>query len=145
MRAGADGPARKLGGMEGTALPVLVYDGDCGFCTAWAGRAATMLDGRARVVPWQQLEHDGLAGLGLTAEEAGDASWWVDGGGRRFGGAASVAKVLEASGGPRRPLGAAMGVPPVSWLAAGVYALVVRLRHRLPGATPECRRSNVTP
>ncbi len=131
--------------MEGTALPALVYDGDCGFCTAWARRAATMLDGRASVVPWQRLGDDGLAGLGLTAKEADHASWWVDGGGQRFGGAASVAKVLEASGGPRRPLGTAMGVPPVSWLAAGVYALVVRVRHRLPGATPGCRRSNVVP
>ena len=35
----AGGPTRKLEAMESTPLPVLVYDGDCGFCTAWARRA----------------------------------------------------------------------------------------------------------
>jgi hypothetical protein len=32
----------------------------------------------------------------------------------------------------------AMLLPPVSWLAAGVYSLVAANRMRLPGGTPAC-------
>jgi predicted DCC family thiol-disulfide oxidoreductase YuxK len=119
-------------------LSVLVYDGDCGFCTSWAERVEPRLEGQARVVSWQDLGLDGLAEHGLSLEDVGRASWWVDPDGSRFGGPKSVAKVLLAVGGPWHLLGRAMLVPPVSWLAAAVYAVVVRLRHRLPGATPAC-------
>lgn len=37
-----------------------------------------------------------------------------------------------------RAAGHAMLVPPISWLAEGVYRIVARNRHRLPGSTPAC-------
>jgi len=119
-------------------LSVLVYDGDCEFCTSWAKRVEPRLDGQARVVSWQDLGPVGLAEYGLSLEDVGRASWWVDADGSRYAGSKSVAKVLLAVGGLWRVPGRAMLVPPVSWLAAAVYAVVVRLRHRLPGATPAC-------
>ncbi len=44
-----------------------------------------------------------------------------------------------AAGGVWGLIGRLMLVPPVSWLAAAVYAVVARNRHRLPGATDACR------
>ncbi|MGH9170291.1 MAG: hypothetical protein ACRD0Z_05400, partial [Acidimicrobiales bacterium] len=35
--------------------------------------------------------------------------------------------------------GRALSVPPLRWLAAAVYPVVARVRHRLPGGTPACR------
>jgi len=107
---------------------VLVYDGDCGFCTSaarWAGgeRAA-----------WQELGAGRLARLGLTVEEARDAAWWVDETGRYRGHLAIGHALAE-----RSPLGRALLVPPLSWLGAAVYPLAARWRHRLPGGTPACR------
>jgi predicted DCC family thiol-disulfide oxidoreductase YuxK len=36
-------------------------------------------------------------------------------------------------------LGWLLLVPPVSWLAIPVYALVARYRYRMPGSTDACR------
>lgn len=120
-------------------LPVLVFDGECGFCTWAATTIARSWTGPAGAVAWQRLGEDCLSGLGLTLDEAREAAWWVDRTGRRFRGHRAVAKALLASHGLKRWLGAVILVPPISWLAAGVYRLVVRYRHRLPGATPACR------
>ena len=57
---------------------MLVFDGNCGFCTWSAHWVARGWRGRARAVPWQALGPEGLAELGLTVDEAGDAAWWVD-------------------------------------------------------------------
>jgi hypothetical protein len=100
---------------------VLVYDGDCGFCTS----AAEWVGGERAA--WQQLGPDGLARLGLTVEDARDAAWWVDET-SRYRGHLAIGHALAA----RSPLGRALLVPPLRWLAAGAYPLVVRLRHRLP-------------
>jgi predicted DCC family thiol-disulfide oxidoreductase YuxK len=125
--------------MDEPARPVLIYDGDCTFCTTWAHRVENAVGATVQVVPWQELGPAGLAELGLSEEEAGRASWWIDPAGRRFRGAKSVAKALVALGGRWRPVGHAIATPPLSWLSSGVYAVVVRLRHRLPGGTAACR------
>lgn len=82
-----------------------------------------------------------MAGMGLCLEDVRSAAWWVDQRGRRYGGARAVAKSLTAARGPARWLGAVILVPPMSWLADAVYPVVSRYRHRLPGATPACRRT----
>jgi len=107
---------------------VLVYDGDCGFCTGAAGFVG------GRRFAWQELGAEGLARLGLTADEARDAAWWVDKTGR-YRGHLAIGHALSQ----RSPLGRALLVPPLSWTGAAVYPLVARWRHRLPGGTPACR------
>ena len=109
-------------------MGVLVYDGDCGFCTSAAGWVG------GRRFAWQELGEGGLARLGLTVDEARDAAWWVDETGR-YRGHLAIGHALAQ----RSPLGRALLVPPLRWLAAAVYPLVARSRHRLPGGTPACR------
>ena len=124
--------------MPATRVPVLVYDGGCGFCTSVAADISGRWRLPATAVAWQSLGEDGLAELGLTPEMAQQAAWWVDGDGRQFRGHLAVAKALRAASGWRRMVGGAIAVPPLSWAAAVGYRVVVRYRHRLPGSTHAC-------
>jgi predicted DCC family thiol-disulfide oxidoreductase YuxK len=125
--------------MDHDARPLLIFDGDCGFCTASASWIERGWRVGARSVPWQALGADGLSELGLTAEHAQEAAWWVDESGRLSRGHRALGHALMASRGWRGVAGSLLLTPPVAWLAACVYPLVVRFRYRLPGATPACR------
>jgi len=118
---------------------VLVYDGDCGFCTASARWLERRIGHAGRIAPAQGLGRTGLSDLGLTVEDAAGAAWWIDGDGRAWRGHLAVAQALRACPGPFRCVGELAARPPLSWLGAGVYRVVVRWRHLLPGATDACR------
>src|SRR5690606_40728861 len=55
--------------------PVLVYDGDCGFCTSSARFIERHVPVRAAFVPYQ---HADLDALGVTAERARHEVLWID-------------------------------------------------------------------
>ena len=116
---------------------LLLFDGGCGFCT----RAARWVDRRLppgpRVLPWQRIPD--LSRYRLTEEQAASAAWWIDEEGRAHRGHLAVAEALRAIRGPWGLVGSAIRVPPIRWLAAGIYALVARLRGHLPGTTPAVR------
>jgi len=118
---------------------VLIYDGDCGFCTESAKAVARHWDGRARIASFQALGDGGLAAVGLTEDDTRRAAWWVDARGRRFRGHRAMGKALAAAGGWRAALGRAILVTPLAWVARPVYWLIARNRHRLPGSTDACR------
>ncbi|MEU0717260.1 DUF393 domain-containing protein [Streptomyces lavendulocolor] len=115
--------------------PVLVYDGDCGFCSACVAFVERRLRPDCVVVPWQSAD---LPALGVTPERAGHEVLWVTPPGRVYGGAEAVAKILLRAGGVWAPPGALLLLPPVRWAAHGVYRLVADNRHRLPGGTGSC-------
>jgi len=117
-------------------VPTLVFDGDCGFCTRTATDLARRFPVVEDLVPWQRAD---LGRLGVTAGEASRAVQWVELSGRVYSGARAVARVLVDTGGAWAVVGRLMAVPPVSWLAAVVYRLIARNRHRMPGGvTPAC-------
>jgi NADH dehydrogenase len=117
---------------------ILVYDGDCGFCTTAARWAAGKFRHGERVEPWQVLGPD-LPNYGLSLTDVQDAAWWVNADGLRERGHRAVGRALQAGGGLRRFIGWFVLTPPTSWLAAGVYRLTVRWRDKLPGGTPACK------
>jgi predicted DCC family thiol-disulfide oxidoreductase YuxK len=118
---------------------LLIYDGDCAFCTRAARWAAEPWTGSPRAVPWQQLGPIGLHDAGLTQADVERAAYWIDASGRPFRGHVAIAKALMAGGRRRQLLGRALLIPPVSWMARPAYWLVARYRHRMPGATDACR------
>jgi predicted DCC family thiol-disulfide oxidoreductase YuxK len=122
-----------------TGPAVLVFDGDCGFCTSAARWAERRFRDGERAEPWQLLGEEALATFGLSLSDVEQAAWWVDAAGTRERGHRAAGRALQAGGGWRRMLGWFVLRPPTSWLAAGVYRLVVRFRYRLPGGTPACR------
>ena len=118
--------------------PVLVFDGDCAFCTTCARFLVRRVvrAGSTSVTPWQRLDLDEL---GLTEDQCGAAVQWVGEGNQVASGHAAVAAVLRAGHLVWRPVGALLVAPGFSWLAAKVYAWVAAHRYQMPGGTPACR------
>jgi len=112
----------------------LVYDADCGFCTASAGWIER--HGQCAVVPWQRI---GLEEVGLTREEVTAAAYWLGTGGTKHRGARAIAAALRTCGPAYRLVGRFMDLPPVRPVAALVYGLVAKYRYKLPGGTNACR------
>jgi predicted DCC family thiol-disulfide oxidoreductase YuxK len=118
---------------------VLIFDGDCGFCTSAARWAEKRFRGGERAKAWQLLGPGALDSFGLSVDDVQQAAWWVSADGTLDRGHRAVGRALQACGGWRRVAGWLTLTPPTSWLAAGIYKLVVRWRYRLPGGTPACR------
>ncbi len=114
--------------------PVLVYDGDCGFCTTCA-RLLERTRPDAEIVAWQLTD---LAELGITERQATEAVQWVQLDGTTRSGHEAIAAVLSTAGGIWKVVGRAVTLPGISWMAAKVYRLVANNRYRLPGSTPAC-------
>lgn len=115
--------------------PVLVYDGDCGFCTTSVRFAQRWVRPRCEAVPWQFAD---LAALGVTRARAEHEALWVTPAGTVYGGAQAVAKALLSAGGAWPLLGALLTLAPVRWGAHVVYRLIADNRHRMPGGTAAC-------
>ena len=128
---------RRIGAFSGDTGSVLIYDGDCRFCTSSAQWLARRLPDNVEVVPWQRLSD--LAGLGLTVDAVQREAWWIDGEGHAHGGHLAVRRSLIAAGGAWRLIGWLFVVPPTSLAARIGYRVVARNRHRLPGGEQSCR------
>lgn len=113
---------------------MLVFDGDCGFCTSAVRVIERRVRPRCDVTPWQRAD---LAALGVSAERAQHEVLWVTPVGRVYGGAQAVARLLLSAGGAWSVAGAVLTLPPARWAALGVYRLVADNRHRL-GGTAAC-------
>ena len=118
---------------------MLIYDGDCSFCTACANWAAARWRDPVRRVPWQALGADELAAFALTGDQVRCAAWWIDETGGHFRGHLAIAQALRAGSGWSAALGQVLFVPPFRWVGAASYPVIARARHRLPGGTPACR------
>ena len=117
---------------------ILIYDGDCGFCTATARWVELRLSDDYRVVPSQQAD---LGALGLTDEDVARSAWWIGPDGVRWGEHRSIAGALRAMSGPWPAIGRLLTLRPISPLARWTYRLVADSRYRIrwPGAA-KCDR-----
>lgn len=119
-----------------STAPLLIFDGDCGFCTTSVDWMTRTLPGMPRSIPYQWADLDAY---GLTPAD-GRAMVWLVTDEEQFGGASAIAALLrhQAAAAPRF-LGWLATVPPWSFGAELAYRLVARFRYRLPGGTPACR------
>ena len=120
---------------EPSKLPLLIFDGDCAFCTTWVSRLERLLPVFPTATPWQWLDIDAL---GLTRDDVTHYAWYITAG-HQYAGHLCFSAVLRSQ--PNigmRFLGNLIATPPVSWLAAIAYHFVAANRHRLPGGTPAC-------
>lgn len=115
---------------------MLIYDGDCGFCTTTAAWAQSRLPADTPVVPWQSLNLDEY---GLSTDDVSTAAYWVDDHGATQRGYRAAGHTLIAMGRPWAALGWLALRPPLKWPADIAYKLVARYRYRLPGSTDACR------
>jgi predicted DCC family thiol-disulfide oxidoreductase YuxK len=133
--------------MADADVPVLVFDGDCAFCTSSVVWLQQRFPGAFDVVPYQRAD---LAALRLSTQECHAKVQWIadraDPARTRREGHEAVAALVRTGGRHRggavgllwSAAGAVAVVPPVSWVAAGVYRWVAANRSRLPGGTPAC-------
>ncbi len=122
-----------------TERPLLIFDGDCAFCTTSANWLAARLGQKngpnATVVAWQFTD---LRALGTTQERAQEEALWVGSDGSISGGAEAFAAWLRFRGGPYGVAGRLMSMPGIRRLAAAVYRLIAKNRRRMPGGSPAC-------
>jgi predicted DCC family thiol-disulfide oxidoreductase YuxK len=111
-------------------MAVLVYDGDCGFCTWTASLGSRVLPAPVDVVPFQRAD---LPALGLSLPEVETAVQWVAPDRSAVAGHRAIAAWLIASGFPWSLLGRSMLLPLVSPLCARIYHVISVNRHRIPG------------
>jgi predicted DCC family thiol-disulfide oxidoreductase YuxK len=118
------------------ARPLLVFDGDCAFCSS----AVEVLRDRVRsdidYLPWQHLD---LAELGLTEDACRHAVQWLPADGAPTSGGRAVSDLLRGAGQPWSTLGRVGGLPGVRAVVELAYRAVAANRHRLPGGTPACQ------
>ncbi|HXT01567.1 MAG TPA: lipase maturation factor family protein [Elusimicrobiota bacterium] len=106
--------------------PVLLYDGDCGFCRRWIERWREMTGGR---VDYEPSKAAGPRFPKLKAEDLAEAVYLVEPGGRVSRGAEAVARSLAYAGGFHRawrPL--YENVPPLRAASEAAYRFVARRR-----------------
>lgn len=117
--------------------PVLLYDGDCAFCSSCARLIERQIRPSAAVATSQLADLDEL---GVTEEQAAEALQWVGADGVVRSGHEAVAAMLGTARRPWRLVGRLMLLPGISPLAAAIYRLVAANRRHLPGGTPTCGR-----
>lgn len=117
---------------------MLLFDGDCGFCSTSARWLTTHVRPGDQVLPFQWLD---LGELGIDPARADREVLWVPSWGPVRGGQRAIAAALRSSGRRHwRMVGVLLDLPLVRAAAGVVYRLVARYRHRLPGGTPACAR-----
>ena len=114
---------------------VLIFDGDCGFCTSTANfivkRSATPIVAHA----WQLVD---VSGFGVTEAEVSKRVYFITKG-HAFGGHQAFAQILWLQRNPIiRMVGLMLTIPPFCWIGNVGYRLIARYRHLLPGGTPAC-------
>jgi predicted DCC family thiol-disulfide oxidoreductase YuxK len=108
----------------------VIYDGDCGFCTASVAAASRLLRTRVSIVPWQRVD---LVALGVPESDARLALQWLGADGVRLQGHRAVAAWLREAGGLWRVCAALLTAPGLNAVAAAAYRFVAANRGRIPG------------
>lgn len=113
-------------------MGVLLYDGDCAFCTSSAGWLRRHVISASPVMAWH---HADLTLLGLNPGDSAEAVQWVEAGQRAVGPDAITA-YLQSSTHSWRAVGRVLSTPVLQYIASPIYHWLGRHRDRLPGRTP---------
>jgi predicted DCC family thiol-disulfide oxidoreductase YuxK len=113
---------------------MLIFDGDCKFCSSSARTFTKMTKGRIATTPYQRAD---LAALGLTLEQCEQAVQYI-GNAEISSGHLAIAQGLIDSKTAWSITGYVLKWPVITSVAFVVYQWVSANRHRLPGGTPAC-------
>lgn len=115
---------------------VLIFDGDCSFCTTVSNFAVQRTRKPVVAEAWQLVD---VSKYGLTKEETAKRVYLITNI-KTYSASRAVAHLLaNKKNFGFRAIGFLLMVPPISWLALPGYYLVARFRHKLPGGTPACK------
>jgi lipase maturation factor 1 len=111
---------------EAGPRPVVLYDGECAFCTAWARHWQARLGPRIDFLPAARAAEIPFVPPDLDLESA---LHFVSPDGTIHRGAQAVLAVWAASGQRRFRLALARHLPGFTWAAEAVYRFVAAHRH----------------
>ena len=114
--------------------PLLIFDGDCAFCTRSVQFIERRIRRHPRIQPWQRTD---LAELGLTQEQCETAVQLIEGD-RLTSAHVAIARILIYGKRGWAVLGYLLLVPGIKQIAGVVYRWVAKNRDRMPGGTAEC-------
>lgn len=128
---------------------LVIYDGDCGFCSRalyWLQSRAPRIEAQA----FQRLSVEDLASYALCRADVETAVWFLEShsatlprGGKydkKTSGGIACARALKYTTARKWQIfGGILLLPGVKQIIRGVYPLIARNRHRLPGASDACR------
>lgn len=115
---------------------VLIFDGDCGFCTSTSNYIAKRSKVPIEIIPWQYVD---FTNLPITKEDCADQVYLlIDG--KSYGGHEGFAMTLRVQPNDFISfIGSVAMSPALRWFAKPTYRLVAKYRHKLPGGTPACK------
>ncbi len=114
--------------------PLLIFDGDCAFCTSSVRFIERRIRRHPRIQSWQRSD---LAELGLTQEQCETAVQLIENG-RVTSAHVAIARLLIYGKRGWAVLGYLLLVPGIKQIAGVVYRWVAKNRDRMPGGTAEC-------
>ncbi|HTK63479.1 MAG TPA: DCC1-like thiol-disulfide oxidoreductase family protein [Pseudonocardia sp.] len=114
--------------------PVLVFDGQCGFCMRALGWLR-LLDRNQRIEALPHQRPGVPESIGATPSECAESLQWRGPDSRRLEGAAAVNAALGTAVGTGLPLAVYRRT---SGIQDRLYRLVAENRRRLPGVSPWC-------
>lgn len=118
-----------------TRRRLLIFDGDCAFCSTAVRLMRNILPVSPYVVPWQWAD---LNALELDESECREAVQYFDHGGKRWSAGAAVAHVLSDQPRAWGAIGRALDSRALRELNERAYRWVAANRYRLPGGTAAC-------
>jgi predicted DCC family thiol-disulfide oxidoreductase YuxK len=118
---------------------VLIFDGDCGFCTTTANFMVKHSKVTIEAKPWQYVD---FTNLPITKEDCAEQVYLlVDG--KPYGGHEGFAMTLRVQPSKViRFIGLVAMSKALRWFSKPTYRLVAKYRHKLPGGTPACKLPN---
>ncbi len=115
--------------------PILIYDGDCAFCSSSVRAVKKLLKKLPTIEPYQFLNLDKF---GLTPEMCTLEAKFVRADGVVVGGHNAFIELFKFAGGFWKFLAILVGLPGLRSIAGFCYRWIAKNRFRLPGGTPTC-------
>jgi len=116
--------------------PLLIFDGDCGFCTSATNFILSRSSVELDAIPYQFAN---LQDYGLTEAQASAKVQFIYKG-KTYAGHLALAHILLIQENVLlRLIGRVSLLPGVNLVSRAGYYLVAKYRHKLPGGTPACK------
>lgn len=117
-------------------MAIVIYDGDCAFCSSAARFAQRRVAPNLNYSPYQLTE---LTKYGITTEQAKSSLKFVKANGEVLSANFAVSQIMRNGNKFWRMLSVITTLPIIRSLAALGYKVTAKYRHKLPGGTPTCK------